>query len=49
MKKNIVGKIITIICIICATIEVGIALGYFMLSNIDFNKYKTSYIVEIVR
>ena len=49
MKKNIIGKIIVIIMIIAATVEVGIAVGWFMLANIDSNKYNVDYNIEVVR
>lgn len=49
MKKNIVGRIITVLVIVSATIQVGVTIGYYMLANIDFNKYNTNYNIEIVR
>lgn len=49
MKKNIVGKIIAVLAIVCMTVEVGITLGYYMLVNIDFNKYDTVYKVEVLK
>lgn len=49
MKDNKIGKIIMIITIICATIECGIALGYYMISNIDFDKYKYEYTKEVIK
>ena len=49
MKKNIVGKLITIFAIISATIEIGIAVGYYMLVNIDFDKYNSNYTIDVLR
>lgn len=49
MKKNIVGRFITIFSIIMATIEIGIGISYYMLLNIDFNKYNNEYDIEIVK
>lgn len=49
MKKNIVGKIITIISIVCVTIEVGVTIGYYMLAKMDFNKYNINYNIEIIK
>lgn len=48
MKNSIVGKVITIITIISLTVEVGIGIGYYMLANMDFNKFNTNYKVEVV-
>ncbi len=39
MKKNFIGKLITIILITFVTIESGIAIGYFILSRIDYSKF----------
>lgn len=49
MKKNIIGKIITIFTIIIVTVEIGIAIGYYMLLNIDFEKYNDTYSIEVVK
>lgn len=49
MKKNIVGKVITVILVVSTTIMVGMILGMYMLSNIDFDKYDKDYIVEVVK
>ncbi len=49
MKKNKIGKFITIFAIIIATIEIGIGISYFMLINIDFNKYNYDYKIEVVK
>ena len=49
MKKNIIGKIITVVAIISVTVEMGVFLGCYMLLNIDFNKYNTKYEVMVVR
>ena len=49
MKKNKVGKFITIFAIIMATIEIGIGIGYYMLINIDFDKYNNDYKIEVVK
>lgn len=48
MKRNKIDKIILIMSIIVATIEIGITIGYCMLTNIDFDKYN-NYNVEIVK
>ena len=45
--KNIIGKLIIILCICVATIEIGIGLGCFILMKTDFNKYKVDYNIEI--
>ena len=49
MKKNRIGKMITILSIITITIEVGIATAYYMLTNIDFNKYDDKYSIEVIK
>lgn len=49
MKNSLVGKIILIISIICVTIECGITIGYYMLSNIDFDKYNNEYKIEVIK
>lgn len=49
MKKNRVGRFITIFSIIMATIEIGIGISYYMLLNIDFSKYNNEYDIEIVK
>lgn len=49
MKKNKIGKFITIFAIIMATIEIGIGISYFMLINIDFDKYNNDYKIEVVK
>lgn len=49
MKKNIVGKLITIISIVCITFEIGVTIGYYMLSKIDFNEYQTKYEIEVFK
>lgn len=49
MKKNRVGRFITIFSIIMATIEIGIGISYYMLLNIDFDKYNNEYDIEIVK
>lgn len=48
MKKNIIGKIIVVLLVVATTIEVGITIGYYMLINMDFNKYNTS-VIEVVK
>lgn len=47
MKKSIIGKLITIVSIVCFTFEIGIALGYYMLAKIDFDKYQTQKEIKI--
>ena len=49
MKKNIVGKIITILLIVSTTIMIGITIGICMLSNIDFDKYDNNPVIEIAK
>ena len=49
MKKSRVGKLILTLLIIAGTVEVGITIGYYMLVNIDFNKYNVEYQVEVVK
>lgn len=49
MKKNIVGKLITIISVICITFEIGIVLGYYMLARINFDKYHTQEKIKILK
>ena len=49
MKKNKIGKFITVFSIIMATIEIGIGISYYMLINIDFDKYNNEYNVEVVK
>jgi len=49
MKKNIIGKIIVIVSIIAATVEIGISIGCYMLINIDVDKYSVKYNIEEVR
>lgn len=46
MRKNIIGKIITIILIVSSTIMIGMYLGICILVNTDFNKYN-NYIIEV--
>lgn len=47
MKKNIINKIIIIIAIISATLEIGITIGCYIVANKDFNKFNTSYNIEL--
>ncbi len=47
-KNNLINKIINIFLICMCTIEVGMAIGYYMLVNIDFNKYNNEYIIEVL-
>lgn len=49
MKKNRVGRFITTFAVIMATIEIGIGISYYMLLNIDFNKYNNDYDIEVVK
>lgn len=49
MKKSIIGKIITIICIVFATIQIGVVMGVYILSNVDFDRYNTEYKIEVIR
>lgn len=49
MENNKIGKIITIFSIIMATIEIGIGISYYMLINIDFDKYNNDYKIVVVK
>lgn len=49
MKKNRIGKFITTFAVIMATIEIGIGISYYMLVNIDFDKYNNKYDIEVVK
>ena len=49
MKKSIIGKIIIIIMIIAATIEIGITIACYMLTNIDIDKYQVDYNIQRVK
>lgn len=49
MEKSRVGRFITIFAVIMATIEIGIGIGYYMLLNIDFNKYNNDYDIEVIK
>lgn len=49
MKKSIIGKMITVFTVIMITIELGIMLGYYILLNTDFNKYKTNYNMVVAK
>lgn len=49
MKKNIIDKIIITLLVIATTIEVGITIGYYMLINIDFDKYNSSYNFSVIK
>ena len=49
MKNNKIGKFITIFSIIMVTIEIGIGISYYMLINIDFDKYNNDYKIVVVK
>lgn len=49
MKKSIIGKIITVIVVVSTTVMIGMTLGLYMLSNIDFDKFNSNPMIEIVK
>ncbi len=49
MKNKIISKLLIIIMIVSATIQIGMFLGYFILSNTDFNKYKVEYEIQVAK
>ena len=49
MKKSIIDKIIITLLVIATTIEVGVTIGYYMLVNMDFDKYNSTQDISVVK
>ncbi len=47
MKRTLVSKILKVLLICVFTIEIGITVGYVILLNVDFNKYKDNISINI--
>ncbi len=49
MKKSFIDKLIRFIFICVVTIEIGVTIGFYMLSNVEPNNFTDSYKMRVVR
>ncbi len=49
MKKSKINKILNVLLICTATIEIGIFIGCYILLNTNFNKYNVEYKIKITK
>ena len=46
-KKSTIEKIISIIFVVSLVVEMGVVVGYAMLTNMDTNRFKNDYNINI--